>query len=62
MPASEALPLAVRRLVGASLRVLVRADEAAVRGGEITQRLRSTASAVPGRLPIPAPRRGYDDL
>lgn len=62
MPASEALPRATRRLVGASLRALVRADQAAVRGGEITQRLRSTASGVPARIPIPAPRRGYDDI
>lgn len=53
---SEALPATVRVLVVASLRLLVRADEAAVRAGEAGQRLRATAAR------LPRPRRAYDEL
>lgn len=56
--ASETLPAAARALVGASLRLLVRADEAAVRAAGVRDRLRASASL----LPIPAARRPYDDL
>ena len=50
---SETLPAAARVLVGASLRLLVRADEAAVRVTGATERL---------RMSLPVPRRPYDDL
>ncbi len=53
---SEALPTTVRALVGASLRLLVRADEAAVRASESTGRLRASAAL------LPLPRRSFDEL
>ena len=56
MSPSEALPTTVRALVGASLRLLVRADEAAVRAAGSTERLRATAAL------LPRPRREYDEL
>lgn len=56
--ASETLPAAARALVGASLRLLVRADEAAVRVADAKDRLRASAAL----LPLPAARRPYDDL
>ena len=56
MSPSEALPTTVRALLGASLRLLVRADEAAVRAAGSTERLRASAAL------IPLPRRGFDEL
>lgn len=56
--ASETLPTAARALVGASLRMLVRADEAAVRAAGAKQRLLASAAL----LPLPGARRPYDDL
>jgi hypothetical protein len=60
MSPSDALPTTVRRLLGASVRLLVRADEAAVRATETTERLRATAALGTGLLPLP--RRPYDEL
>ena len=56
MSPSEALPGVVRKLVGASLRLLVQADEAAVRAAEASERLRATTAL------LPLPRRPYDEL
>ena len=56
--ASETLPVAARVLVGASLRLLVRADEAATRASGARNRLRASASLIP----LPTARRPYDDL
>ena len=56
MSPSEALPTTIRALVGASLRLLVRADEAAVRATESTERLRASAAL------LPLPRRAFDEL
>ena len=53
---SATLPGTVRTLVGASLRLLVRADEAAVRAAESTDRLRASVAL------LPLPRRAYDEL
>ena len=53
---SDALPSTVRLLLGASVRLLVRADEAAVRAAETGERLRATAAL------LPRPRRPYDEL
>jgi len=53
---SDALPAAVRRLLGVSVHLLVRADQAAVRATETTERLRATAAL------LPLPRRPYDEL
>ena len=52
---SDTLPSAARLLVGASLRLLARADDAAVRAGEHRQRLLE-------RAVLPLPRRPYDEL
>ncbi|MCW2679474.1 MAG: hypothetical protein JWM62_875, partial [Frankiales bacterium] len=43
-------------LVGASLQLLVRADEAAVRAADTTERLRASAGL------LPMPRRAHDEL
>jgi hypothetical protein len=56
--ASESLPTAARALIGASVRLLIRADEAAVRAAGAKDRLRAGAAL----LPLPAARRPYDDL
>jgi hypothetical protein len=56
--ASETLPLAARALVGASLRLLIRADEAAIRAAGARDRLRGSASLIP----LPRQRRPYDEL
>lgn len=56
--ASETLPVAARALVGASLRLLIRADEAAVRASEARERLWASAALIP----LPTARRPYDDL
>ena len=56
MSPSETLPTTIRALVGASLRLLVRADEAAVRATESTERLRASAAL------LPLPRRAFDEL
>lgn len=56
--ASETLPVAARALLGVSLRLLVRADEAAVRASGAKERLRASAALIP----LPAARRPYDDL
>lgn len=53
---SSVLPTVVRALVGASVRVLVHADDAATRAAGSAERLRSTASL------LPRPRRAYDEL
>lgn len=50
---SEVLPTTVRAVIGASLRLLVRADEAAVRAAETGERLRAV---------LPRPRLPYDEL
>jgi hypothetical protein len=42
--------------VGASLQLLVRADEAAVRAADTTERLRASAGL------LPMPRRAHDEL
>ena len=55
---SETLPLAARALVGASVRLLIRADEAAARASGAKERLRASAAL----LPLPSSRRPYDDL
>lgn len=55
MSTSDALPTTLRALVGASLRLLVRADEAATRAAGTTERLRAAAV-------LPLPRRPYDEL
>ena len=56
--ASETLPVAARALVGASVRLLVRADEAAARASGARDRLRASASLIP----LQRTRRPYDDL
>ena len=56
--ASDTLPIAARALVGASLRLLVRADEAAVLATGAKDRLRASAALIP----LPTARRPYDDL
>lgn len=56
--ASETLPLAARALVGASVRLLIRADEAAVRAAGARDRLRGSAALIP----LPRQRRPYDEL
>lgn len=56
MSPSEAIPTAVRKLFGASLRLLVQADEAAVRAQQTSERLLATTAL------LPLPRRPYDEL
>ena len=55
---SETLPVAARALLGASLRLLVRADAAAAQASGARERLRASAAL----LPLPTARRPYDDL
>lgn len=55
MSRSDALPAAARAVVTASLRLLVRADDAAVRAVETRDRLRTAVA-------VPLPRRPYDDV
>lgn len=54
-PRSETVPAVARVLAGTCVRLLVRADQAAVRATDATSRLRSSAVRLPG------PRRGYDE-
>lgn len=49
----DTVPTAARVLVGASIRLLVRADVAVVRATDSTRRLRDL---------LPQPRRAFDEL
>lgn len=50
---SDTVPAAARVLVGASIRLLVRTDEAVVRATDGTRRLRAL---------LPEPRQAFDEL